>query len=335
MVWQSRSLASSPRISIALATFNGARYLDEQLRSLENQSLPPDEVVVVDDSSSDESLDIVRAFARRTPFAVHVVRNPCNKGYRVTFEAALTATSGDIVFLCDQDDVWHQRKIETVAAAFKMRPAAALIIHDLRICTYDLRPVGKTKMQREREATGSTKMYVTGMATAVRRELLSVSLPFPNIDLPHDDWLHMLAAALDVREVLVKPLADFRRHTENVTKESVLNSPKQLSRLRFLLRLGGTDSTMSIHRRKWALDAVAQTLGERGGEMLENGLATPEKIQEAIARSIARAELVEQRLALRRLPRPARLHHISALVRNKGYQEFSNWRSALKDALSP
>ena len=335
MGWQARSLALGPRISIALATFNGARFLADQLHSLESQSSPPDEVVVVDDSSSDESLEIVREFAARTKFAVHAVRTASNTGYRKAFETALAMASGDIVFLCDQDDVWHKQKIETVVAAFQARPEVALIIHDLRICTHDLRPSGRTKIQREREATGSAKMYVTGMATAVRRELLSIALPFPNIDLPHDDWLHLLAAALDLREVLVTPLADFRRHSDNVTKESVLNSPKRLSRLRFLLRLAGTDSSMSIRRRKVALEAVAETLRERGGEILDRRLATPEMVQIAIAGAIARAELVEQRLALRRLRRPARLPRIVALARKGGYHEFSNWRSALKDVLSP
>ncbi|MBW2422395.1 MAG: glycosyltransferase, partial [Deltaproteobacteria bacterium] len=105
---------SGARISVAMATCEGAPYLDAQLESLRTQSRPPDELVLCDDHSADETPAIAEAFARRAPFSVRIERNPQRLGITANFEKAVSLCSGDLIFLADQDDVWKPTKIEAL-----------------------------------------------------------------------------------------------------------------------------------------------------------------------------------------------------------------------------
>jgi len=110
------------KVSVAMCTYNGQRFLHQQLQSLLDQTVRPDELVVCDDGSSDDSLMVVEAFAVSAPFFVRVIRNSQNLGYIRNFEQAISRCTGDLVFLCDQDDVWDRRKIETLRDVFVTEP---------------------------------------------------------------------------------------------------------------------------------------------------------------------------------------------------------------------
>src|SRR5215217_2190591 len=99
------------RISIAMATYNGAGYLQEQLESFLSQTRQPDELIVCDDGSGDATLDILERFRQSVPFAVQIHRNETRLGFTKNFEKALLKCSGDLVFLSDQDDVWFAPKV--------------------------------------------------------------------------------------------------------------------------------------------------------------------------------------------------------------------------------
>src|SRR5215207_2518174 len=99
------------RISIALCTYNGEQYLQQQLDSFVAQSRPPDELVVCDDRSTDRTVPIVEDFAKRAPFRVELVINETNLGSTRNFEKAIGLCTGDIIFLADQDDVWLPEKL--------------------------------------------------------------------------------------------------------------------------------------------------------------------------------------------------------------------------------
>lgn len=100
------------KMSIAMATYNGARYLREQLDSFAAQTRLPDELVVCDDGSSDDTLNILEEFARTAPFQVRIFRNDVNLGYAQNFARALERCVGDLVFLSDHDNVWFEDKID-------------------------------------------------------------------------------------------------------------------------------------------------------------------------------------------------------------------------------
>src|SRR5882724_11959920 len=95
------------RISVAMCTYNGAGFLSEQLESIAAQTRLPDELVICDDRSTDESVEIVRNFARHTPFSVRLEMNEENLGSTKNFEKSIGLCQGEIIALADQDDVWR------------------------------------------------------------------------------------------------------------------------------------------------------------------------------------------------------------------------------------
>lgn len=108
------------RISVCMGVYNGAEYIEEQLRTILNQTLPPDEVILVDDGSTDATVEIIERVAKEHPAGscIHLTRNTENKGYPANFYYAQSLCTGDLVFLADQDDVWDLHKIERMAAIF-------------------------------------------------------------------------------------------------------------------------------------------------------------------------------------------------------------------------
>lgn len=99
-------------VSIAMAVYNGSMYLKEQLDSIKRQTIKPDEIVIVDDSSSEPSDDIIASFIEQSNINVKYIKHDINKGYAVTFFDAMMMTTGNIIFLSDQDDIWSENKIE-------------------------------------------------------------------------------------------------------------------------------------------------------------------------------------------------------------------------------
>jgi len=116
------------RISIALATYNGEIYLSQQLDSFVVQTRMPDELVITDDCSTDNSLKICKKFAETAPFDVFIYENESNLGYCGNFNRALSKTTGSLVFLSDQDDVWFPEKIKTITKLALDNPKYLLIM---------------------------------------------------------------------------------------------------------------------------------------------------------------------------------------------------------------
>ena len=113
-----------------MATYNGEKYLKEQLDSFVQQTRQPDELVVTDDCSTDGTLGLLKAFAKTAPFDMAVHQNQRNYGYCGNFNQASMRTGGDLVFLSDQDDVWFPEKVERMARAAEDNPAALVLMND-------------------------------------------------------------------------------------------------------------------------------------------------------------------------------------------------------------
>jgi len=150
------------RVSIAMATYNGGQFLQEQLGSILLQSRMPDEVVISDDGSDDDTLEIA-------DFRVVVLRGQGRLGFSRNFERAISQCSGDVVFFCDQDDRWFPDKIAAVLGAFDLAPMCQLVIHDREVADSGMVPSGKTSIGENMRVRGDLSRYVAGCATAVRR----------------------------------------------------------------------------------------------------------------------------------------------------------------------
>ncbi|TAM15660.1 MAG: glycosyltransferase family 2 protein [Rhodanobacter sp.] len=222
---------TNTRISVALCTYNGAAFLPEQLDSLLRQTRLPDEIVIGDDGSTDGSLGIVEAFARKALEAgvqMKVVRQPANVGYVRNFSDMLLRASGEIVFLCDQDDCWRADKLALMTGRFDCEPDLLLLCSDARLVDADSHDLGVTQFDAleldttERVAVHAGRAFevllrrsmVTGATAAVRRSVLGACLPVGQ-NWIHDEWLAIVVAAIGRLDVVEQTLIDYRQHASN------------------------------------------------------------------------------------------------------------------------
>jgi glycosyltransferase involved in cell wall biosynthesis len=120
-------------ISVAMCTYNGSRFLPEQLASIARQTRQPDEMVVSDDGSTDATAEIVENFARSAPFPVRFIRNPRNLGSTKNFEQAIGLCSCDLIALSDQDDIWMPDKLARQAEMFELDPSLGGVFTDAEL----------------------------------------------------------------------------------------------------------------------------------------------------------------------------------------------------------
>lgn len=318
------------KTSIAMATYNGEDYLKEQLDSFLRQTSWPDELVVSDDGSTDSTISIVSEYAaEKFEFVLH--QNPKQVGYAQNFSKALTLAYGDIVFLSDQDDVWLDVKVAKITEVFEQEPDKYLIIHDLAYCDQNLKPVGQTKLERLGSITTKHRSYVTGMATAVRKELLDICLPIPNNPLiTHDLWLHECANALGVKKVIPDVLALYRRHSSNATKDEILNSVKKTSAKDFVLSASLQKTKLSLQRKVATLTELTLWLQNNRPYFSIFGLSRS-AVDFADAKASAELVFCKKRFALLCDPWAWRLCKAVLLYVQGGYQPFLGLRSMLKD----
>jgi glycosyltransferase involved in cell wall biosynthesis len=217
------------KISVALATYNGERFLAEQLASIGDQERVPDEVVIRDDRSTDGTQRIIEAFARDFPGNVDFAVNPVRHGVTGNFDAALAATTGDLVLLSDQDDVWYRHRVAQAQRAFEADPELMLLFADARLVDASGHPLGTTQMDSlgmrddERAAIRSGRAFEVfasrnlplGATVCLRRAVLDAATPIPSSWL-HDEWIALIAAAKGRVVYVDAPIIDYRQHGGNV-----------------------------------------------------------------------------------------------------------------------
>lgn len=314
-------------ISIAMATYNGGRFIEEQLRSFAEQTRLPDELVITDDGSTDDTLKIVEQFAAGAPFSVHINRNPRRLGYSRNFEAAIARCTGDIILLSDQDDVWFETKIARSLEA--LAGGAALVVNDQII----LNPDGKTKgtvLTNIRSLGFPDRTFVTGSCTAMTMDFARLALPFP-AGIAYDNWTSILADLLAVRAIIEQPLQLYRRHESNTTNSIfAMRRPTQVDSV---LRHGFGDPRPAWSAQIAFLQAYADRIVER--RAMAEQISTPESAAlalEAIAAEQARYRERARLLDLSKLRRPPK---ILRMWRAGFYNHFAGWKSAAKDLVRP
>ncbi|TYL52502.1 glycosyltransferase family 2 protein [Agromyces mariniharenae] len=239
------------RVSVALGTHNGARFLREQLESILAQSHPVDEIVLSDDASGDGTVELAeQVLAEHRPTdaatpALVVERNPVALGVTPNFEQALRAASGDLIALSDQDDVWHPDRVERAVAAFDARPGLDLVAAEARLVDESGAPLGSSLLEtlgvddatRTRLGTDAAfaellkRNLLTGATMMVSRSLVERAAPFP-ASWVHDEWLAVVASVGGGIAVIAEPVIDYRQHGANQIGVSRLGAGGRLARLR-------------------------------------------------------------------------------------------------------
>ena len=318
-------------LSVAMCTYNGAQYLQEQLDSIADQTRLPNELVVCDDSSTDTTLQVLERFQEMAPFPVRIYRNETNLGSTKNFEKAISLCSGDIIALSDQDDVWMPYKLERLEKVLENCPHAGYVFSDALVVDEELRPLGYTMWDRVSFTTRQRRCFkqehqlevllkhnvVTGATMAFRASLRDLILPIPD-QWVHDAWIALLASAAGARGIFIEEsLIKYRQHPSQV--------------------IGG----MKISLRKKVLQALSTK-----GELYEYEKTKYTQFLNRLV-SVGIENKIVQKLVV------AKIHHLEArqflhetsslqkrvklvlqeLIKGR-YHKFSNgWQSIIKDLL--
>lgn len=322
-------------VSVAMATFNGARFLPEQLASLAAQERLPDELVISDDGSSDGTAQIVTAFAASAPFPVRFFPSSRRLGVRDNFQRALALAQGDILLLCDQDDLWFPSKIRRLVEILEKDACALMAMNDKIITDEDLEPSEATMLSNMSDRGAPASMFVAGCCSAFRRSWRDIALPIPEGIAYHDVWIVGLAHDLGVVRLCDEPLQYYRRHGSNVSQGRFTEN-RQVSRIERLrddisLLL---DKKAEGQKEQWEVEAhwteaKAARLCEREADLA--GLGLRDAAAALQDRLVRRAAAVRERRRLASLGMVRRTIAGLKLWRQGGYADFAGWKSLVMD----
>ncbi|WP_363347170.1 glycosyltransferase family 2 protein [Methylocystis echinoides] len=317
------------KLSIAMATYNGAQYIEEQFKSFSAQTLLPDELVVCDDCSTDSTLDIIEALARGAAFKVRVHRNEKRLGYARNFEKALSLCENDLIFLSDQDDVWFPEKLKLVRDAFVSHPEIEVVINDAEVADAQLHPSGATMLSNMRRAGLNDRLFITGCCTTITRKWRDFILPLPSDDVAHDLWINIASFYTDKRLVLERPLQYYRRHQSTATDWTV-SSAKPPSLLKVIMDHLFADSSSGWTRTRILAQSVRDRLADKSPPHMQ-----PSDVERSLRRIESEIRLLDGRLMAVSKSRILRAPLIISLLTSGSYGAAKGWKSALRDFLAP
>ena len=212
-------LTQEIRVSVAMVTFNGERYIREQITSVMRQLQAQDELVISDDGSADHTVDIIKEYQKKDA-RIRLFRG-LGRGIKKNVEHAIRCTRGRYIFLADQDDIWMEHKVERVLEAFE-RKKAMVVIHDAAVFEGDnpqqieIESFFRFRGSRAGVWKNMLKNSYIGCCMAFRRELKEIILPIPNQIEMHDQWIGILGdSAAGKSCFLPDTLLLYRRHGDN------------------------------------------------------------------------------------------------------------------------
>lgn len=218
------------KLSVALCTYNGEKYLREQLDSIAAQLLPIDEVIACDDGSTDGTVSILREYADRRILPIRVIENKRQLGVTANFEEAILACTGDIIFCSDQDDIWMTDKTKVVNDYFKVHPDIDFIFSDAQIIDANGALISENTFFDAFGMNGLKKVWdanlkfeifnignrAAGCTAAFRKNLTDYAIPFVgNVNMLHDEQLAVAAIKKGTAGAIFQSLVKYRQHGKN------------------------------------------------------------------------------------------------------------------------
>ena len=224
------STTGTTTVSIAMCTYNGARFVGEQLQSFLRQSRLPDQLVVCDDCSQDGTQELLQGFAHTAPFPVELRFNEHNLGVTRNFAQAIGACRGEIIALSDQDDVWHPEKLSQLVTLFDEHPQSGYVCSDAGLIDENGRALcGRLweqwyispveLLEQDGDGTGRQLLKyncITGCTMAFRARLRPRLIPIPT-SWVHDHWICTVCELLGEHGVATPELlVSYRLHARQV-----------------------------------------------------------------------------------------------------------------------
>ena len=221
-------------ISIIMATYNGEKYIKEQLDSILPYLIEGDELIVSDDGSSDSTLNIAREY-QKTYQMIRVTEGE-HTGSSTNFASAIPKCKGEIVLFCDQDDWWMPEKLETIRKIFKENPKVELLMHNAGYCDASGYALEGDIFSRRHPKHGFCHNLIHstyyGCCMAARNSFLSAYVPLPNNNVPYDQCFGLIAEKKKTAMFFDKKLILDRYHGENQSKKMT-----NIGRLKFRIKL--------------------------------------------------------------------------------------------------
>lgn len=201
-----------------MAACNGCRYISEQISSVLSALQEDGELVISLDPSSDNTEELIKDFSVKDKRVKLFYGN--GEGIQKNFENALKHCSGEIIFLCDQDDVWDKMKVSEILKVFN-KENVLLVVHDAEIVDKNLNTVKNSYFEVRNCKSGFLRNILKnsyiGCCMAFKRELLNFCLPFPDKIPMHDQYLGLIAEKHGKVAFIPKKLIKYRRHSGNLT----------------------------------------------------------------------------------------------------------------------
>lgn len=209
------------RISVAMATFNGEKFIKEQIISILNQLNENDELVISDDKSTDLTREIIADFIKNDN-RIKLIDGRC-KGISQNFENAIINCSNEYIFLSDQDDIWDNNKVSAILSTFE-KSNCDLILHNARIFTEDNDYSTATFFQKRGCRKGIfnniIKNSYIGCCMAFKADMKNYFLPFPKKIPMHDQWIGLICEKYGKVQFIDTPLILYRRHSNNASSDT-------------------------------------------------------------------------------------------------------------------
>lgn len=317
------------RISIALASYNGSEYIQAQIESFINQTRLPDEVVISDDGSRDNTVLIVNELAKKAPFEIRLYQNSTNLGYSGNFNRAINECTGDLIFLSDQDDVWFKEKIAEIENLAIENPETLLFMNDAELVDGELKSTGLTKLGQIESAGLTDTSFVMGCCCAFKHELANICMPIPVGFPAHDEWIVKFAAGLNKKLVLRKVLQYYRRHTDN---ESQIIANR-------LSKVGKTDylkDTLATNKNKHLELKSKKVAAFNEGIKIALSRSLPKyqvRLQEMLMDSNNEVSSYNERILIRKMGLFQRSIKAFKFYLIGGYKYSSGFKSLLRDII--
>lgn len=206
-------------ISVCIATYNGEKYIKQQISSIIRQISSDDEIIIVDDKSSDNTMVVLSEFPLRN---IHTYQNNINIGAAKTFERAISIAKNDIIFLSDQDDEWAENKVECVLESME-KENLDIVIHDGVVVNDKNEMILNSIYTLRKSGPGILKNFIKdthmGSCMAFRKRIVQRVLPIPSsIGPTHDLWIGLMSEILGFRiRFIPDKLIIWRRHIDNTS----------------------------------------------------------------------------------------------------------------------